>query len=624
MKHIDGLDGLRGIAVLFVVFYHFQQFLFIPGYIGVDFFFVISGFLITSIICTGIQRDNFDFFVFYSRRIKRILPVVSIVVLFVTIVFLFLFNPIEYQKLYSSVIYNTVFLSNVFFYKTSGYFGSEAIETPLLHLWSLSVEEQFYFIYPLFLTLSFRFLGEKKLISSLIFIGAISLFLSIWITGKNQPLAYLLPFTRAWELISGALVYFLIIKPKVKLNFTFDFIFLFSILGMFLFVDKDSFPGFSAIFPVYIACYLIVKCHNVNSYTSFILSFPMLRFVGRISFSLYLLHWPAVVLLNDFGFDFSLLNSIIVILVLIFISFVTYEIIENRFRYTKSLSFVILNSIALPIILTFSIFYISKLDYFSYKIYGENHGFYNDMNSKPESLSFSCFSNQVDLENESSCLITKSERADTVNILLIGDSHANQYIPAFKESYSNKKYTITNYSMGSCPMLADAFTVQSEVCKNRTRNVYSLIENRSYDYVVISNYWSNYSGYLKYTNTLFDSFGSRVNLIDAVDKSINFINESGSKVVILGSIPILSDDELYCFEEGLDCVVANNTVEDPFFSHLESENSDYFNFFPVSDLFCVDNFSCKLVIHETFIYRDNNHLNSNGSALLLFPDSLFN
>ncbi|WP_412500701.1 acyltransferase family protein [Vibrio cyclitrophicus] len=200
MKHIDGLDGLRGIAVLFVVFYHFQQFLFIPGYIGVDFFFVISGFLITSIICTGIQRDNFDFFVFYSRRIKRILPVVSIIVLFVTMVFLFIFNPIEYQKLYSSVIYNIVFLSNVFFYKTSGYFGSEAIETPLLHLWSLSVEEQFYFIYPLFLTLSFRFLGERKLISSLIFIGAISLFLSIWITGKNQPLAYLLPFTRAWEL----------------------------------------------------------------------------------------------------------------------------------------------------------------------------------------------------------------------------------------------------------------------------------------------------------------------------------------------------------------------------------------------------------------------------------------
>lgn len=202
MQYRKEIDGLRAVAVLPVIFFHGNLFGMTGGYVGVDIFFVISGYLITSILIEEIENNRFSILKFYERRARRILPALSAVLFFTTIA-AFLLMPSSLLKSYSqSLVSVSTFLSNVFFYLTSGYFATASDEKPLLHTWSLAVEEQYYIFFPVLLSALF-FIGKKRLALFILVLSIASLTFAQYLSFKQAVDAnFYLIFSRAWELFA--------------------------------------------------------------------------------------------------------------------------------------------------------------------------------------------------------------------------------------------------------------------------------------------------------------------------------------------------------------------------------------------------------------------------------------
>lgn len=299
------IDGLRAIAVLGVLFFHAGlgcQ----GGFVGVDVFFVISGFLITSLILRDLREGTFSFVDFWARRIRRIVPALAAMTLAVVVIGYFGMFPDYYEALGKQVIALVLCVSNVKFWKETGYFDTASDEKPLLHTWSLSVEEQFYFIIPIALFLVFRFKREKLALPLIALTCVISLVASVYAV-TNHPSAnfYLLP-TRAWELGAGSLLAFAGPIKNPKLREFSSFIGLALIIGCyFLFPEGVSFPGASAIPPVLGAALLIWSGISQDHLPAInrILTLKPIVGIGLISYSLYLWHWPIFAYQKHLGYS---------------------------------------------------------------------------------------------------------------------------------------------------------------------------------------------------------------------------------------------------------------------------------------------------------------------------------
>ena len=247
IKYRSDIDGLRAVAVLLVVFYH-AGFKFISGgFVGVDVFFVISGFLITSIIQKEIINSEFKLFNFYVRRIRRILPSFYVVIFFTIFFGYFLLLPSDYTLLAKSFMASSVFIANMYFWKsTGGYFNSNTDELPLLHIWSLSLEEQFYFIWP-FVLIFILSTKLKKIIIPIITVVIISLFLlSEWAALMKPNAAYYFLPTRAGELLIGALLAIMVASGTKLTNTLAQWA---SILGAVLILYSALILSKSSVFP---------------------------------------------------------------------------------------------------------------------------------------------------------------------------------------------------------------------------------------------------------------------------------------------------------------------------------------------------------------------------------------
>jgi peptidoglycan/LPS O-acetylase OafA/YrhL len=295
------IDGLRALAVLPVVFYHAGVPGFGGGFVGVDVFFVISGFLITSVIQRSIDQGGFSYATFYERRFRRIFPALFVLLLVTTAVSAIFFEPHDFEKLGESVLAMSLFVSNVFLWRSggpSGYFDNGAATTPLLHTWSLSVEEQFYILFPPALALLNRFF-RKRTVAVVAAVGFASFLLSVWgVSHKPQATFYLMP-TRAWELFLGALLALGAFPP---LNCRLARELLAAVgLGLLSFAviafDKSTpFPGPSALLPCLGAFAILYAGAHGGSVINSLLGRQPLLFVGVISYSLYLWHWPVLVM----------------------------------------------------------------------------------------------------------------------------------------------------------------------------------------------------------------------------------------------------------------------------------------------------------------------------------------
>ena len=288
------IDGLRAVAVVPVVLYHAGIAPFSGGFVGVDVFFVISGYLITSLIIRQIERGKFSLSDFYLRRIRRIFPALFLMMAICAVAGWILFSPHAYRRLGDSIFATVLFSSNVLFWLQSGYFSTPLEDRPLLHTWSLGVEEQFYVFFPIFVVLVYKFF-PRRLIGLTFALGIASLALNI-LTVKSHPnFAFFLAPTRIWELFIGALLAMgALVPPRAGIWSDFAGFVGIALIGcaIFGFSKETPFPGFAALLPVIGAIAIIWAGTGGNGIVTRLLSHPIPVLIGKISYSLYLWHFP--------------------------------------------------------------------------------------------------------------------------------------------------------------------------------------------------------------------------------------------------------------------------------------------------------------------------------------------
>lgn len=284
------INGLRAYAVALVVLFHFGITGFSGGFIGVDIFFVISGFLMTQIIVSGLEKKSFSFVKFYISRANRIIPPLVVLSLIVGMIGWFTLTPQELKDYGKHASTSLSFISNIQYFRESGYFNTDSHEKLLLHTWSLSVEWQFYIILPIFLFIINYFTKRRIYLSFLFSVVLIaSLFLSISITKTNPTAAFFLLPTRAWEMMTGGLIYLFLHRTKFnKPQSIFLEVsgFTLILLSVTFFSEKTPWPSYNALIPV-IGTFLILISSNNNSIFT---KNKVAQFLGNTSYSIYLWH----------------------------------------------------------------------------------------------------------------------------------------------------------------------------------------------------------------------------------------------------------------------------------------------------------------------------------------------
>ena len=291
MKYRAEIDGLRALAVIPVILFHAGFELFSGGFIGVDVFFVISGYLITSILIEELEGNEFSLISFYERRARRLLPALFLV-MFCCIPFAWMFlYPWQMVDFSQSLIAVSLFVSNFLFWNESGYFESATEEKPLLHTWSLAVEEQYYLIFPLFLFLIWR-LDKKRIVCIIVFIGFCSLLLSEYGWRRSAEANFYFLLTRFWEILAGAITAFIVHKQGIRENNVVSYIGLFAIFfAIFAYDEYTPTPSIYTLIPV-IGVVLLIIFAGQKTTVAKILSIKMIVGVGLISYSAYLWHQP--------------------------------------------------------------------------------------------------------------------------------------------------------------------------------------------------------------------------------------------------------------------------------------------------------------------------------------------
>jgi peptidoglycan/LPS O-acetylase OafA/YrhL len=340
------LDGLRALAVLLVLGYHYGFPGLSGGFIGVDVFFVLSGFLITSQMLTGLDGGS-DLLDFYARRARRILPVSALVLLATAVGVWSLLGFDRLRDISSEILLSAVFLGNIAAGSGGEYLSGVALPSPVLHYWSLAVEEQFYLVWPLLAAIALR-RTHRSAASTLRYLAAsalaISLTASVLLTAAHPTWSYYLPHTRIWALAAGALL--ATWRPRATVAAPLGLLGL--LVSLTVIGPETTYPGLAAVLPVLCTCGLISV--SPSSVVSKALSIAPLRYIGKLSFAIYLWHWPLLVILEERYGYLALSAKIALALVAIALSAITFHCFENPIRHAAILKYRPLRSFAvLPI-----------------------------------------------------------------------------------------------------------------------------------------------------------------------------------------------------------------------------------------------------------------------------------
>ena len=338
------IDGLRAIAVLSVLVFHISSGWLPGGFTGVDVFFVISGFLITRVIATEIREGRFTYRGFYERRARRILPASLFVIAGVIVATMLFAPPRQATVVAETAIASLLFVPNIYLWRESGYFTTSAEGNPLLHMWSLGVEEQFYFVFPLALLLLYRWV-PKRVLLAVIAAAAVSLALSAYFSPRNPSAAFYLLPTRAWEMMGGSILALLPdrnISSKTGVQKRaatfFSVAALATLVATFaLFRGGMTFPGYNALLPV--AATMALIYFTPGTAIASLLSLRWVRFVGLISYSLYLWHWPVIVFARVRGFDpHDPTVAVAIAVISMTLATLSWRVVERPFRERKTMT----------------------------------------------------------------------------------------------------------------------------------------------------------------------------------------------------------------------------------------------------------------------------------------------
>ncbi|MCT3672007.1 acyltransferase [Elizabethkingia anophelis] len=594
MQFRNDIQGLRAFAFIFVFLFHLNPKWLPGGFIGVDMFFVISGYLITSIILHQKSSNKFSFISFYESRIKRIVPAYYFALLLVAIAGSFIYLDFDLQVLRRSLITSAFFISNVYFGGGDNYFGAKLAENPLLHTWSLAIEMQFYLLLPILLIL-FRKKILPYIISLLIVIITAYVEYKFINKGYSSELYFSL-LSRIPEFLIGSLFSIILVNGKIKLSKNINPLFL-SIVGVLMifysiiFIDeKTLFPGITAFIPCIGVSLILISSDNLI--TKF-LSHKIVVYIGSLSYSLYLWHWPIMAYIRYRngvyeGYQFTFTEIIFITILTFVLAWISYKFVENTYRKLNNKKFLVaISLVALPLVtLTFFLVKMTKGKEIPYEFKMASFGSNSHGRDTVETIG--------------------SKKSKYSKIFLFGDSHANVIKPYFdyignKYNFSVKTLTsdsypaIDNINKKEIPSNGLAFYDKSRKLVRST-----LAEINNNDIIIL--------------NTI--AFEHVPSMKCAVEKIIESLRPD-QKFILVKTFPILDRNPLRINRGIIKNSDYNFKIRDNIANNeaIEELKLKYPNII-VLDLSKSKVFDNAPYIRDTLIYYDDRHINKKGAIEL--------
>ncbi|MFZ4541316.1 MAG: acyltransferase family protein [Rickettsiales bacterium] len=492
MKYRADIDGLRALAILPVLLFHVGATAFSGGYVGVDIFFVISGYIIARVLLDDLAAGRFSILTFYERRIRRIFPALLFVMVLTWLVAYVLLLPSDFVDYSKSLVGASAFISNVYFWKFSGYFENSALLRPLLHTWSLSVEEQFYIFMPAAMFFIHRYCGKRWVL--LLVPAMVSSFaLSVYAL-KVGPTAnfFLLP-TRAWELLLGALLA-VAPPPAIQSRWVNEVIAIIAVVmigwAVFHFTEATPFPGPNALLPCVGAALLIYLGSHQLTLVGRVLSWKPIVGIGLISYSLYLIHWPIAVMMRHYTLrgptPVEMFGMVVVSVVLAIFS---WKYVEQPFRKPRNRAprrQVLLVGMVTMLLM-------AGLGYAGVAIKGFPFRFADFVEPVEEKSNHwrngQCFFEgdaDYKLWNAKDCTLTHG-RGETV--LLWGDSYAAHYVPGIVAVEKRVPYRVLQYTFAGCPPVLSYASYARPNCQKFNSRALDIIKEENVTQLILSARW---------------------------------------------------------------------------------------------------------------------------------------
>ncbi|CAM3839946.1 acyltransferase family protein [Litorimonas haliclonae] len=500
IKYRPEIDGLRAIAVAAVVIYHaeftiFDIDLFPGGFLGVDVFFVISGFLITSIIAREVEETNkFNYLRFYERRVRRILPALLLIMLISIPFAWFTMHPKALYEFSGSILSSLFFSSNIWFWLENSYTAQASQLKPFLHTWSLSVEEQFYLLFPLLMLLGWRY-TKKYIFHLFALVFIVSLIYSELLSQSYTNANFFLLPSRAWELCAGSLLAYIKLNDE---NLSYRLIkflpgigLLMLVVSFLVFTENTPHPSKYTLLPVIGTCLIILFARR-NELVTRLLSTPIFIILGLLSYSFYLWHFPVFSFAKIILGNLSTAEKLVLILISLILSYLTYYLIEQPFRrkfITPNRIFypIVLSLLSLIFIINFGIFFLelkpakfrkleSTIDFtYDYRaVYREG----------------TCFLSPADMNagtHFENCAI-EGYNSNNVEIMLWGDSHAAHLYPGIQKRYGGS-YNIIQRTASLCAPVLGRDVATRPNCLRVNESVAKSIRNSPPKNIILAASW---------------------------------------------------------------------------------------------------------------------------------------
>ncbi|MBT4732603.1 acyltransferase [Candidatus Woesearchaeota archaeon] len=628
------LDALRGIAVLAVIIFHAFPSLIPGGFVGVDIFFVISGYIISKHIVEQLGCGNFQIKEFYKRRIKRIFPALILVLLFVIIIGWVVLTPGEYELIGRSIAGGAAFAANFVFWHEAGYFDTAANTKPLLHLWSLGVEEQFYIFWPI--VISTIYVKYKQHFGQILLaLTTLSLIYSVFLVQNNTVADFYSPLTRFWELSLGSIIAYQ--EKNNRLHLSSQIIRLLPIVGIiliissFFIIEKNyKFPGSWALLPTIGTGMLIYSGTLGSSFNKIFLSSPVLIWIGLISYPLYLWHWPLLVFSRIMNSDsLSTEASILTLAISFFLAWVTYKYVELNIRFTNKQKYTTILIIIMIIIFILGVA-IKKMDGFKFRMNSVLSGDVSTLilGADREKLFNTCGLPLDDVDKYQFCL--SSNTINKASIAVIGDSKSEALFYGIAREVPND---INAILIGSVrPPHVNKKQVKNQLA------VDTILEQNSIKTVIIAN--ALRSIFKIDSDTGFIKPNANHKTKDWIHRYSNMIKkfeESGKKVIFVIDNPTLPDPR-NCISGGMtssallnkvltreknsrcsikysDHMLGTKAYKD-FVKDLSLLHPNLRIYDPMPILCDIDNNICSTVTNNKFLYSYSDHISDYANSLI--------
>ena len=643
-RYREDIDGLRAIAVIAVVLNHIGLAYFSGGYVGVDIFFVISGFLITGIIVREIQENSFTLLKFYERRIRRILPALVGMVIVALLISSVIYDSDRFKSFGKSLIATMLFYSNINFWQEAGYFDAPSLLKPLLHTWSLAVEEQFYIVFPLLMYV-INFVSKKSIKLVLSIIALMSLGFSIYtvnILGNDPTSAFYLAHMRAWELLVGGLLA-LNIFPVISVKKVNTGLGLLGVLmigySIINYTESTPFPGLSAIAPVLGTALIIYSGMVGKSLIGRALSISPLVFIGKISYSLYLWHWPLIIFAKYYLIrPMTGPELFIVFLVILVVSTLSWRFIETPFRSKNFLSTKQIYAFAASVVM---IILVAASTVFIFDGFPKREG------AMPivEYL-------YLEKENFTECIYAdKDSKVCSIGVtskppsfIMWGDSHAATLRKAVNLIAHDNGFSGVYIYKNSCPPvlgMAQDSTHLNIPCSEYNQSMIRYLEiHPEITTVILAGHWSAYienpayrqqknsgSTLASHTSESPDNLSREKSIKLELEQMIQTLLAMNRKVVIVSSIPEIGYDvpsaNFIATRTGRDV----NEIIAPSLNEYFNRNRKIFAIlnelkekyqFQIIDpwkILCTNKI-CRVTVDGVPLYSDDDHLSFFGSELI--------